>query len=146
MTFHHVFMCWKRIQCLILLSRSNMPKDVRKFATCCICGFCSRLMSSCKSMITMGSFPRNRSNASSRSGRCSRVDGGKYTLMSKVRCPPKKTSHLTIFGPWKSIDSTLHQSYRLLTTRPTPPCASQNIVPTAWDHIPLYPRWLFKYA
>ena len=60
---------------------------------------------------------------SSKYGKCSRMEGGRYAPMSGVRLLLATTSQLTTFGPWKRVDLTLHPFGRSYTTRPAPPCA-----------------------
>ena len=54
-------------------------------------------------------------------------------------------SQLTIFGPWKRMDSIPHPLGRSLITRPTPPWAPPSLDGIAAEHSMLYPRRLWDY-
>ena len=64
-------------------------------------------MSEMRSPITMGYRYRKHVRASSKSGRFSKVEGGRYVPMIGVCCILVMTSQLTMFGPWKRVASTL---------------------------------------
>ena len=119
-TCHHVFIWRKHSLCMKWLRRMTWQKDARKSAMCWLLGFCRLMMSTFKSTITMASFPGNSSNTYYRSGRYSRLDGGKNSPMRMVWYLMDTISQLTTFSPWKHVDSTLHPYGRSLTARPTP--------------------------
>ena len=103
-------------------------------------------MSALRSPITMVYWSRKQARVSSRSGRCSGLEGGRYSLTSRCCLMPETTSHLTTFGLWKRVESTLHPWGHYLTTRPTPPCVPPVPVFTTGKNTTPWTRRLWKYS
>ena len=83
----------------------------------------------------MGYFPRKRLSASSRYGRCSRVDGWGYLTMRGVCCDPETISQLAMLGLWNCVESMSHPSGLSLVTSTTSPCAPPDAVGAALEHV-----------
>ena len=94
---------------------------------------------------TTGSLPWKRFSKSSKSGRWSRVDGGRYSPISDIRWSPSTSSQLPNLGPWKRIDSTIHPSVFSRDMIPTTPCVTPTAVTVALDQKSSYPRRLRQY-
>ena len=84
----------------------------------------------------MGSWYRNCVRSSYKYGKCPRLEGGRgYVPMSRVRLPPVNTSYLTMFGPWKRIESMLQPWGQQCTTSPTIPCVPLAAIIITGEHI-----------
>ena len=59
-------------------------------------------------------------------------------LMSGFHVPLITTSQLTIFGPWKHVDSMLQPWGQSWTTRITLPCTPPSAIVIARNHTTLY--------
>ena len=82
--------------------------------------------------------------ASSKYGKCSRMEVGRYVPIIGSRLMPATTSQLTTFGPCQHIDSMLLNWGWSQTNRPTPPCALPDDVVITHKHKMLYPNLFQK--
>ena len=64
----------------------------------------------------------------------SRVDGRRYSPMSRVHCSTEKNSQLTMLGPWKPMNLTIHPYGLSPMTMTNPPFAPLEVAITAWEH------------
>ena len=79
------------------------------------------LMSTLRSPITMGYWSWKSFRACSKSIKCSRVEGGWYAPIIRVRLPSVTTLQLTMHVLWKHVASTIQSWGQSRTIRPTPP-------------------------
>ena len=98
------------------------------------------------SPIKMGSWYRNRVMASSKSVKCSSVEGRRYALMSGVRLLLATISKLDTFGLWKRVNSMIHTFGRYQKIRPNPPCTPLAYFVISRKHNTPYPNMLWHYA
>ena len=143
-TFVQVFRSKNRRLFRKCQTRSIRTNSVRRSGTCWLHEIWVLSRSTLKLPRKMGSRPLNICIFSSKFRRCSRVEGGRYTLTSRVRVCPVTISQLTTFGSWKRVDSISHLLDCSLLIRSTRPCAltsldrratkSHNLV--GWRSIP----------
>ena len=74
------------------------------------------------------------------------MDDGRYDPMIRVQDVPVTTSHLTMFGLWKRVDSRLHTVGQSRETRPTTPCTLTALAVRANEQTMLYPSRLRQYT
>ena len=102
------------------------------------------MMSALRPPVTMVFWSCKRVRASSKSGKCSRVEVGRNAPMSRVRLPPATTLQLTTFNPWNRVNYMFQPWGRPWTTMPTPPYAPPDAAMITGEHTPLYPKLLWK--
>ena len=135
LTFVEVFRSWNRRHCLKFWTRSIRSNFLRRSARRWICELRASTRYTRRPPRMMGYHPLNCCSAYLTSGRCSSVEGGRYAPTSGVWVDPVTILHLTMFGPWKRVDSTPHPSVRILVTRPTPPWDPPEIYGRAFKHV-----------
>ena len=121
LTCAQVFRSRNRRRCWKFWTRSIRPNSVSRSTMCWIRNIQALSRSTFKSQSTMGYMPLKCCSASYKSGRCSRVEGGRYAPTIGVRVCPVNISQLTTFVPWKRMDSIPHPLGRSLVTRPMTP-------------------------
>ena len=117
-----------------------------KYATCSSRGFLKWPISVLRSPGMTGSLTRERSSASYKYSRWSRVDGGIYATISGLHWYLETSLPLTTFVPWKRVDSKIYPSGFSCDTITTPPCATLTSVTVSSEYTTLYTRRLRQYT
>ena len=90
----------------------------------------------------MGYWTQKRLRASSKSGKCYIMEGGKYAPIIRFRFTSVNTSQLTTFGLWKRVNSNIQPWVQSWTTRPNPPYAPTAAVMITHENTMSYPSLL----
>ena len=134
LTYFQVFWSRKQWRCWKFQTRSITSNSVSRSAMLWLRDLWALSSSMFDSPRKIWSMPFKNCSDSLKYGRCSSIEGGRYTPKIGVGVCPMTTLQITTFVPCKSVDSILHLSVHPLSPvqhRPGPPllldgCAAEK--------------------